>query len=113
LTRVLAKPGNAKQAYLAVATTATTSRIHTGGYGQRRDNLPAETNLNLAGLKRGTGGRSSFNGIVATVFGASGFVGRYVCNKLGKLGTQVLRSKPKALRKRDKRRLGTLKNNMD
>lgn len=45
---------------------------------------------NLAALKRGTGGRSSFNGIVATVFGCTGFVGRYVCNKLGKIGTQMI-----------------------
>ncbi|KAJ0179254.1 hypothetical protein K1T71_004966 [Dendrolimus kikuchii] len=45
---------------------------------------------NLAAYKRGTGGRSSFNGIVATVFGCSGFVGRYVCNKLGKIGTQLI-----------------------
>lgn len=45
---------------------------------------------NLSALKRGTGGRSSFNGIVATVFGCSGFVGRYVCNKLGKIGTQMI-----------------------
>jgi len=47
-------------------------------------------NPSLSALKRGTGGRSSFNGIVATVFGASGFVGRYVCNRLGKIGTQVM-----------------------
>jgi len=43
----------------------------------------------LAGMKKGTGGRSSFNGTVATVFGSSGFLGRYLCNKLGKTGTQV------------------------
>jgi hypothetical protein len=47
-------------------------------------------NPSLSALKRGTGGRSSFNGIVATVFGSTGFVGRYVCNRLGKLGTQVI-----------------------
>ncbi|KDR23820.1 NADH dehydrogenase [ubiquinone] 1 alpha subcomplex subunit 9, mitochondrial [Zootermopsis nevadensis] len=47
-------------------------------------------NPSLSALKRGTGGRSSFNGIVATVFGATGFVGRYVCNRLGKIGTQLI-----------------------
>lgn len=41
-------------------------------------------------MKRGTGGRSSYNGVVATVFGCSGFLGRYVCNKLGKQGTQMI-----------------------
>lgn len=46
-------------------------------------------NPTTASLKRGTGGRSSFNGMVCTIFGATGFVGRYVCNRLGKIGTQV------------------------
>lgn len=45
---------------------------------------------NQAAFKKGTGGRSSFNGIVATVFGCSGFMGRYVVNKLGKVGSQVI-----------------------
>ncbi|XP_041059374.1 NADH dehydrogenase [ubiquinone] 1 alpha subcomplex subunit 9, mitochondrial isoform X1 [Carcharodon carcharias] len=41
-------------------------------------------------IPRGKGGRSSFSGIVATVFGASGFVGRYVVNRLGRIGSQVV-----------------------
>lgn len=46
-------------------------------------------NTALSQLKRGTGGRSSFNGVVATVFGATGFLGGNLINKLGKIGTQV------------------------
>lgn len=46
--------------------------------------------LNLGELKRGTGGRSSFNGMVVTVFGCTGFVGRYVANKFGKIGSQLI-----------------------
>lgn len=41
-------------------------------------------------LKRGTGGRSSFNGQIVTVFGGGGFLGRYVINKVGKVGAQVI-----------------------
>ena len=33
--------------------------------------------------RRGTGGRSSFSGIVVTIFGATGFFGRYIANRLG------------------------------
>lgn len=46
--------------------------------------------MNLGELKRGTGGRSSFNGMVVTVFGCTGFVGRYVANKFGKIGSQLI-----------------------
>lgn len=36
------------------------------------------------------GGRSSVSGHVATVFGCTGFLGRYLVNRLGRKGTQVV-----------------------
>lgn len=35
-------------------------------------------------------GRSGVSGVVATVFGASGFLGRYVVNRLGRIGSQCV-----------------------
>ncbi|KAF5842982.1 NADH:ubiquinone oxidoreductase 39 kDa subunit [Dunaliella salina] len=40
--------------------------------------------------KAGPGGRSSVSGIVATIFGANGFVGSYVTNELANKGSQVI-----------------------
>lgn len=37
-----------------------------------------------------TGGRSAVSGHTATVFGCTGFLGRYVVAKLAKAGTQVI-----------------------
>ncbi|XP_003489411.1 NADH dehydrogenase [ubiquinone] 1 alpha subcomplex subunit 9, mitochondrial [Bombus impatiens] len=47
-------------------------------------------NPTTANLKRGTGGRSSFNGIVCTIFGCGGFVGNSLSIRLGKIGTQLI-----------------------
>ncbi|ORX44267.1 NAD(P)-binding protein [Hesseltinella vesiculosa] len=41
-------------------------------------------------IKQGLGGRSTTNGHIATVFGCTGFLGRYVVAKLAKQGTQVV-----------------------
>ncbi|KAG2187895.1 hypothetical protein INT44_000645 [Umbelopsis vinacea] len=40
--------------------------------------------------RQGAGGRSTSNGHVATVFGCTGFLGRYVVNRLAQQGTQVV-----------------------
>ncbi|CCG80684.1 putative NADH-ubiquinone oxidoreductase 39 kDa subunit [Taphrina deformans PYCC 5710] len=41
-------------------------------------------------MKHGPGGRSSSSGHTATVFGATGFLGRYLVAQLAKQGTQVV-----------------------
>lgn len=52
--------------------------------------MAASTMVAAASLAaRGSGGRSSVSGIAATVFGSTGFLGRYVTSHLGKIGSQV------------------------
>ncbi|XP_077453259.1 NADH dehydrogenase [ubiquinone] 1 alpha subcomplex subunit 9, mitochondrial isoform X1 [Stigmatopora argus] len=46
--------------------------------------------LHHAVIPKGKGGRSSSSGIAATVFGATGFLGRYVVSRLGRIGSQVI-----------------------
>jgi len=41
-------------------------------------------------VRAGSGGRSSVSGVTATIFGCSGFVGRYVAQSLGAMGTQLV-----------------------
>ncbi|KAK0162518.1 hypothetical protein PV327_006291 [Microctonus hyperodae] len=77
-------------------SSVSSSSSTNGDFNQQHCNysqsVPVKTlkNVNTTSLKRGTGGRSSFNGIVCTVFGNTGFIGRYLCNRLGKIGTQMI-----------------------
>jgi len=53
--------------------------------------LPSSNQLQLADdLKLRARGRQSDSGVVATVFGASGFLGRYVVDRLGSFGSQCV-----------------------
>ncbi|XP_034250466.1 NADH dehydrogenase [ubiquinone] 1 alpha subcomplex subunit 9, mitochondrial [Thrips palmi] len=69
------------------ATAAAVSAIQHVSYSSdvRPIKKPA-----LSQMRKGAGGRSSFNGVVATVFGNTGFMGSYVCNELGKHGSQLI-----------------------
>lgn len=49
-----------------------------------------EQHDNLTAYRRGTGGPASFSGVVATVFGATGFLGTYVVNRLAQMGSQII-----------------------
>lgn len=51
---------------------------------------PPQRHLHHALIPHGRSGRSSVSGVVATVFGATGFLGRYVVNHLGRMGSQVI-----------------------
>ncbi|XP_048882266.1 NADH dehydrogenase [ubiquinone] 1 alpha subcomplex subunit 9, mitochondrial [Brienomyrus brachyistius] len=41
-------------------------------------------------IPHGKEGRSSVSGVAATVFGATGFLGRYVVGRLGRIGSQIV-----------------------
>jgi len=67
-------------------STSSSSNAEEG----RRSKMAIKEGINLANMKRGTGYRSSFSGQVATIFGATGMVGRGVTSRFGKNGTQMV-----------------------
>merc|ERR1711936_632843 len=68
----------------------STSSSTNAEEGRRRKADLAKSGINLANMKRGTGYRSSFSGVVATIFGATGMIGRGVTSRFGKNGTQMI-----------------------
>uniref|UniRef100_A0A8C5RCJ3 NADH dehydrogenase [ubiquinone] 1 alpha subcomplex subunit 9, mitochondrial n=1 Tax=Laticauda laticaudata TaxID=8630 RepID=A0A8C5RCJ3_LATLA len=52
--------------------------------------LQQDRSVHYTVMPHGRSGRSSVSGIVATVFGATGFIGRYIVNHLGRIGSQVI-----------------------
>eukprot|EP00239_Pterosperma_sp_CCMP1384_P007743 CAMPEP_0197847278 /NCGR_PEP_ID=MMETSP1438-20131217/5685_1 /TAXON_ID=1461541 /ORGANISM="Pterosperma sp., Strain CCMP1384" /LENGTH=394 /DNA_ID=CAMNT_0043459153 /DNA_START=66 /DNA_END=1250 /DNA_ORIENTATION=+ len=69
-------------------------QVYTG-LGVQAANATCDSARNMSTLpanfnKIGTGGRSSVSGITATVFGSTGFLGRYVITEIGRIGSQVV-----------------------
>jgi NADH dehydrogenase (ubiquinone) 1 alpha subcomplex subunit 9 len=60
------------------ATSASSEVAHIG------------SSLTNAGLKAGPGRRSSISGVTATIFGSTGFLGRYVAAALARQGSQII-----------------------
>ena len=52
--------------------------------------LAVEGSLQRTGGRFGAGGRASVSGVTATIFGATGFLGRYFASALGKIGSQLV-----------------------
>eukprot|EP00051_Salpingoeca_urceolata_P027255 m.480637 g.480637 ORF g.480637 m.480637 type:complete len:376 (-) comp21911_c0_seq1:142-1269(-) len=70
---------------------ASVPRVASVGVQQKRfSSMPSAIDPRPATLaSAGAGGRSSVSGVVATVFGATGFLGRYIVSRLGQIGSQM------------------------
>uniref|UniRef100_A0A7N0UBF1 NAD-dependent epimerase/dehydratase domain-containing protein n=1 Tax=Kalanchoe fedtschenkoi TaxID=63787 RepID=A0A7N0UBF1_KALFE len=78
----------------AISSLKSLYPLHDRHFGGEHPRFVSTTTLTPKGVghlvRKGTGGRSSVSGIVAAVFGSTGFLGRYVVQQLAKMGSQVL-----------------------
>jgi hypothetical protein len=51
---------------------------------------PPSCQVHHALIPHGKGGRLSVSGVAATVFGATGFLGQYFVNQLGRMGSKMI-----------------------
>lgn len=72
------------------ARRALTDGIAGNGSEKPWEQLTHNAHTRLTLGQRGEPGRASISGITATVFGSTGFLGRYVVNALGKMGSRVV-----------------------
>lgn len=63
---------------------------HIAGAGLRTREFSSDSVDHSTYVQAKFQGRQSVSGITATVFGATGFTGRFVVNKLGRVGSQVI-----------------------
>eukprot|EP01096_Ripella_sp_DP13-Kostka_P007495 TRINITY_DN2729_c0_g1_i1.p1 TRINITY_DN2729_c0_g1~~TRINITY_DN2729_c0_g1_i1.p1 ORF type:complete len:426 (+),score=144.68 TRINITY_DN2729_c0_g1_i1:156-1280(+) len=74
---------------LSMASRVQAGAGFTSGPSRSASGLSLE-DIALQPRGQGAGGRSSVSGFVATVFGATGFGGKYVVDALGKIGSVVV-----------------------
>ncbi|KAI7998023.1 hypothetical protein LOK49_LG10G00973 [Camellia lanceoleosa] len=73
------------------ASLALENQRHSGDGGPRTAAFNEQAiPISLMSQLHGTSGRSSVSGIISAVFGATGFLGRYLAQRLAKMGSQVL-----------------------
>ncbi|TPX41982.1 hypothetical protein SeMB42_g05328 [Synchytrium endobioticum] len=88
IVTMLIAASNATQLPRTASKAANLSLFHLSRRGAH-DVVKREGSKHVF-VRQGPGGRSSVSGHTATVFGCTGFLGRYLVNNLGKRGTTVV-----------------------